>query len=157
MTLKQVKTVLISVATAIVFTAGAQAADVKKPVQARQSVMKLYSFYMGQLGGMAKGNIGYDAKTAQGAAEALHALATMDAGKMWVAGSSRADIGELTRAKAEIWTTYPEIDKKFQALTAAVGGLVKVAGTGPDGLKSGIGPVGKSCGGCHKTFRHKKN
>jgi cytochrome c556 len=157
MTSRFVKSALISVATSAVFAVGVQAADMEKPVKARQSVMTLYSFYMGQLGGMAKGNIEYDAKTAQGAAEALHALATMDTGKMWAPGSSRADIGEMTRAKAEIWTTYPEIGKKAQDLTMALDGLVKVAGSGLDGLKGGIGPVGKACGGCHKEFRHKNN
>ena len=156
MTLKNMRTAMISVAAMVTMAVGVQAADMKRPVEARQAVMKLNSFYMGQLGAMAKGNIAYDAKTAQGAAESLHALSTMDTSKMWVSGSSRADIGDMTRAKAEIWTTYPEIGKKSQALRAALEGLVKVAGTGLDGLKSGIGPVGQACGGCHKEFRHKK-
>lgn len=152
-----IQTALIAVATSAALTAGVQAADMEAPVKARQAVMKLNGFYMGQLGAMAKGNVAYDAKTAQGAAESLHALATMDTSKMWVPGTSRADLGDTTRAKAEIWTTYPEIGKKSQALKDALGDLVKVAGSGLDGLKGGIGPVGKACGGCHKEFRHKKN
>ena len=111
---------------------------------------------MGQIGAMAKGKAPYDAKKAQGAANSLLALDNLDASAMWLPGSGADKLGDKTRAKAEIWSTYPDVAKKAQALNSALGNLVKVAGTSLDGLRSGIGDVGKSCGGCHKAFRAEK-
>jgi cytochrome c556 len=154
--LKAMRTLGIAALAVVALSVAAQAADMSKPVAARQSVMKLYSFYMGQLGAMAKGKMEYNAKTAQGAANGLLALATLDTSKMWVPGSGNDKLGDKTRAKPEIWSTYPKVAEKGKALVTALGGFVKVAGTGLDGLRGGIGPVGKSCGGCHKPFREKK-
>jgi len=155
--LKTIRNVVIAAAAMAVLAAGgAQAADMDKPVAARKSVMQLRSFYLGQLGAMAKGKMDYDAKKAQGAADGLLALSTIDASSMWPAGSGTDMLGTKTRAKPEIWSTYPEVANKGKALKVALEGLVKVAGTGLDGLKGGIGDVGKSCGGCHKPFRADK-
>ncbi len=134
----------------------AQAADMSKPVAARKAVMKVNGFYMGQLGGMAKGKMAYDAKVAQGAANGLLALAKLDTSKMWLKDSGNDKLGTKTRAKPEIWSTYPDVANKAKALETALESLVKVAGTGLEGLKGGIGAVGKACGGCHKPFRAKK-
>lgn len=154
--LKTIRYAVIAAAAVAVLAGGAQAADMDKPVAARKAVMKLNGFYMGQLGAMAKGKMAYDASTAQGAAAGLLALASIDTSKMWLKGSGNDMLGTKTRAKPEIWSTYPEVANKAKALTAALENLVLVAGTGLDGLKSGIGAVGKSCGGCHKPFRAKK-
>ena len=154
--LKAMRTLGIAALAVIAFSVAAQAADMSKPVAARQSVMKLYGFYMGQLGGMAKGKMEYNAKTAQGAANGMLALATLDTSKMWVPGSGNDMLGDKTRAKPEIWSTYPKVAEKGKALVMALTGFVKVAGTGLEGLQGGIGAVGKSCGGCHKPFRAKK-
>ncbi len=146
----------IAVATMAILATGAQAGEMDKPVAARKAVMKLNGFYMGQLGGMAKGKAPYDAKKAQGAANGLLALAALDTSTMWLAGSGNDKLGDKTRAKPEIWSTYPEVANKGKALAIALQNLVKVAGTGLDGLRGGIGAVGKACGGCHKPFREKK-
>ena len=154
--LKTLRNIAIATAAVAVLASGAQAADMSKPVAARQAVMKLYGFYMGQLGAMAKGKMAYDAKVAQGAADGLLVLARLDTRKMWLKGSGNDTLGTKTRAKPEIWSTYPEVATKSKALKTALESLVKVAGRGLDGLKGGIGAVGKSCGGCHKPFREKK-
>jgi len=146
----------IAIAILAAPTAAAQAADFDKAVKARKAVMQIRGFYMGQLGGMAKGKMEYDAKVAQGAANGLLALSNMDASKMWPKGSGNDKLGDKTRAKPEIWSTYPEVAGKGKALKTALESLVKVAGSGLDGLKGGIGAVGKACGGCHKPFRAKK-
>jgi len=127
-----------------------------KPVAARKADMKLRAFYMGQLGAMAKGKIAYDAKVAQGAANSLLTLTKLDGSRMWPMGSGNDKLGDMTRAKPEIWSTYPEIAGKGKAYKMAVENLAKVAGSGLDALKGAIGPVGKGCGGCHKPFREKK-
>ena len=154
--LKALRNITIAAATMALLTGGAQAAGMEKPVAARQAVMKLNSFYMGQLGGMAKGKLAYNAKTAQGAANGLLALAKLDTSGMWLKGSGNDKLGNKTRAKPEIWSTYPEVAKKSKALKMALENLVTVAGSGLEGLRGGIGAVGKACGGCHKPFREKK-
>lgn len=136
--------------------ASAQAGEMDKPLAARKAVMKLNGFYMGQLGGMAKGKIAYDAKTAQGAANGLLGLARLDTSKMWLPGSGNDKLGDITRAKPEIWAANSDIGAKAKALEDALAGLVNVAGGGLKGLQGGIGAVGKACGGCHKPFRAKK-
>jgi len=147
----------VATVAALTLAGPSQAGPMDKPVAARQSVMKLYGFYMGQLGSMAKGKMAYDAKQAQGAAEGLLALSVLDTSKMWLPGSGVDKLGDKTRAKPEIWSTYPEVAGKGKALTMALEGMVKVAGGGLDGLRGGIGAVGKACGSCHKAFRVKKD
>ena len=61
-----------------------------------------------------------------------------------------------TRARREplpeIWSTYPAVGEKDQALKDAAAALAEVAGDGLDALRSKIGAVGKACKGCHDDF-----
>lgn len=130
----------------------------KKEIGARQAVMRLYSFNLGQLGAMAKGKMAYDAGAATAAANNLLSLATLKGGPMWAKGSGAdnpALAGE-TRAKAEIWTTYPKVAEKGQALAKAAQAMAAAAGNGLDAVRANIGAVGGSCKGCHESFRAPK-
>lgn len=126
---------------------------VEKAIKSRQAQMHLYSWNLGRLGAMAKGQAAYDAKVAQAAANNLLALTKHDSAGLWPQGSDSTAMAGKTRAKAEIWSTYPEVVAKDDALADAAVALSAVAGNGLDALKGGIGPVGKSCGACHKPFR----
>jgi cytochrome c556 len=128
-----------------------------KAVASRQAQMKLYSWNLGRLGAMAKTKAPYDAKVASAAANNLMALAKHDSAGFSPKGSDRTAMAGKTRAKAEIWTTYPEVKGKSEALVTAATALAAVAGNGLEALQGAIGAVGKSCGGCHKPFRAKKN
>jgi cytochrome c556 len=134
----------------------ADASDIDKAVNARQAVMKLRVFYIGQLGAMAKGKVAYDANKAQRAADSLLALANLDGSAMWPPGSGNDKLGDKTRALPAIWGPKSDIGSKAKALGAAVAELAKSAGSGIEGLRGSIGPVGKSCGGCHKPYRAEK-
>lgn len=127
----------------------------KKEIKARQSFMQIYSYNLGLLGAMAKGESEYDAKVASGAANNLLAAAQMDNSTMWPQGSD-ADADGLqgkTRAKAKIWASFPEVGEKHKALTDALTGMAAEAGNGLDAVKANIGAVGKGCKGCHEEFR----
>ena len=128
----------------------------EKAIKARKAQMKLYSWNLGTLGGMAKGKIDYDAKAAAAAANNLLALVNMDARGMWPQGSDSTAMPGKTRAKVEAWSTYPKVAEKGKAMAEAATQLASVAGNGLDELKGAIGPVGKACGGCHKPFREEK-
>ncbi len=77
---------------------------------------------------------------------------------MWPKGSGldNAMLADKTAAKPEIWSTFPKVSEKHKVWTESTEALVKVAGNGVDALKTGLGPVGKSCKGCHDDFRQKK-
>ena len=143
-------------------TFGTFAADdfeFKSQIQARQAVMRLNSFNLGLLGAMAKGEAPYDAKVAAAAANNLLAIANMDNAAMWPAGSG-ADapgLADKTRAKPEIWSTYPEITEKQQALTDALTTMAAAAGEGLDAVRANMGAVGDGCKGCHESFRVPKD
>ncbi len=126
-------------------------------IKARQGMFQMYSFNAGILTAMAKEKIPYDADLASEAANNLDAVVNLGQSQLWPAGSDNASEGNIaTRAKPEIWETYPAITEKAQALSEAVAALVPVAGNGLGELQGAIGDVGASCKGCHDDFRAKK-
>ena len=122
-------------------------------VKARIAYMQLNGFFMGQLAGIAKGQVPYDAAQATGVAKSLLALSNMDAGAMWPAGSDNQALPGKTRAKPELWTTFPAVMEKANALTTALEAMVVAAGTDLASLQGAFGAVGAGCGGCHRPFR----
>jgi cytochrome c556 len=149
------------IAVAFAFAAAslpASAGDFDKQIKARQALMQIYAFNLGQLGAMAKGDVAYDADAAKAAAGNLHAAATMKNGAMWPKGSDSSVAGQekMTRAKAEIWSTYPMIAEKGKAMAEASAQMAAVAGNGADALRGAMGAVGAACKGCHENFRGPK-
>ncbi|MGI9357742.1 MAG: c-type cytochrome [Rhizobiaceae bacterium] len=149
----------LSLLFAVNFISPALAGDFDKQIKARQSVMKLYSFNLGILGAMAKGEMDYDADLAKASADNLLATAKMNNGAMWPKGSDMATAGNenLTWAKAVIWSSFPKVGEKHQALTDAATKMAAEAGNGVDAIRANIGTVGGSCKACHDDFRAPKN
>ncbi len=126
-------------------------------IKARQGLMQVYGHSIGILSGMAKGKIDYDADAAAVAASNLLAAASLNQSAMWPAGSDNENPANAeNRALPAIWSTYPKVADAGQALVDAAVELNSVASRGLDSLKGAIGPVGKSCKGCHDDFRAKK-
>ena len=124
-------------------------------VEARQSLMKVYRFNLGLLGGMARELRPYDAELAQAAADNMLAISNMKNGAMWPAGSDLDAEGYagVSFAKPGLWSDYDEVREKSQALKAALQTMAAEAGNGLDAVKSNIGAVGNGCKGCHESFR----
>ena len=76
-------------------------------------------------------------------------------GRAWPTGSDNSFYEETT-ATPNIWETYPEIAEYGKRYKTAVNELAAEAGNGLDALRSKVGPLGKSCKGCHDEFREKK-
>ncbi len=74
---------------------------------------------------------------------------------MFLPGTSKAARPGKTRAKAEIWQDQDKFEQAFNDWQAAVAALADVAGDGQPALAAAVSGLGKSCGGCHKSFRHK--
>ena len=128
----------------------------EKAIKARRSAMTLQSWYAGPLFQMAKGAMEYDAETTKIYAANLNMVVGIEAAAMWPEGTDNTAYEGKTRALAEIWTTWPEVENKAQALTDAAADLAAVAGDGLDALRSKIGAVGNACKGCHDDFRAEK-
>jgi cytochrome c556 len=127
---------------------------IQAAVKARQSQMILYSFNLGLLGGMAKGDIEYDATAASAAASNLAALSQLDQSRLWPQGSDTEALGaDKTRALPAIWQADSTAGEKGMALVTAAIAMEGAAGGGLDALRGAIGEVGKSCGGCHDDYR----
>ena len=93
----------IALAASLATTAiGQDDRALKAAVDARQGLMDLYAFNLGLLGGMAKGDIAYDADAASKAAGNLAALSRLDGSRMWPPGSDNGALGDETAALAAI-------------------------------------------------------
>ncbi len=128
--------------------------NIMRAVKARQSQMTLYAFNIGLLGGMAKGEIEYDAAAASKAASNLAALSNLDQSRLWPMGSDNVALGtEVTEALPKIWDAGSEIGASAKALSDATAAMNDAAGNGLEALRGAMGPLGKACGDCHKGYR----
>lgn len=161
---------LITVSGAMFGTQGAQgaqgstAADADKDadrakeqaaraIATRQGALKLMGYYMGPLGGMARGRIPMDtAVVAQNAAH-IGNLAPMLSDTF---RANTAQSGVESDALPVIWENPEEFQAKIEALIEGAASLSQVAGT--EGVEEGavkgaIGKLGQACGSCHDDFR----
>jgi len=133
-------------------TAIAQDADaLSAAVSARQAHMQLYAANLGVLGGMAQGNMDYDADAAQAAADNLAALAGMSQRFYWPPGSHNGAV-EGSNALENIWTDGG-ISEAGAAFGEAVAAMQTAAGMSLEDLQGAMGPLGGACGGCHRNYR----
>ena len=152
------KKLLIPAAVLAVVAAGAVVAGShggNPAVKARQAHMTLNSFHAGYLGAVMQDKADYDADTAQGAADALMALAGINQSRMWPQGTD-ADSIEGTRALPAAWEDFPGVMEKLTSLLAATTALAAVAGDGEDAMKAALGPMFGVCSACHKAYRAPK-
>jgi len=157
--MKKVIVLLLSAAVALGVTSQLQAKDGPhdKAIKARQAMFQIYNYSMGTLSAMAKGEMEYNAEMASEAAKNLEAAANLGQSTMWPPGSDNEnEANARTRAKKEIWETFPDIVEKADALKTASAVLAQSAGNGLEALQADIGKVGASCKGCHDDFRAKR-
>ena len=154
---------MIALATGAALMAGATAAisgeAEERAVKARQALMQVYAFNLGQLGAMVKGEMEYNAVLAKASADNLVKATTMNGMAMWPKGSSMDDEGMAgkTWAKADIWADGSDVGEKAKALREAAAQMAEVAGNGLDAVKGAMGGVGGGCKGCHEKFRAPKD
>jgi cytochrome c556 len=119
-------------------------------VKQRQAAMTLIGKYWGPTNAMAQGKAPYDAAVAQRNAGYLQALAQMP----WDGfAESTKDTQEKTRALPAIWSDPAKFKDAAERLQNATARLAAAKDEGS--FKAAAGEVGKSCGGCHESFRAK--
>jgi cytochrome c556 len=121
-------------------------------VKYRHLVMEGLSAHMGAIGMVVKGESDR-AGDVLGHATAIAELSkTM--GALFPEGTGPGAAGVQTDAKAEVWTKKDEFAAAVKKLETASVALVEAAKTNdPVKVKTAMGGVGQSCGGCHDTFK----
>lgn len=137
-----------ALAAAFALTAGVAFAEVEATdplVIAQKDLMKSFGGAAKALGGMASGEVAFDAAAAEAAKAALVAGSAEIAVKFATAGNDPA-----SEAKPEIWTSWDDFLVKTKGLGDAATALDV---TSVDGIKAGMGAVGGACKACHTSYR----
>jgi adenylosuccinate lyase len=142
------------VALALGVAAGAVLAQAKPEqlVKQRQAVMTLQGKYFGPMAAMAQGKAPYNADIVKRNSAFLDNLSRM----AW----DGFDPGTKDVKSAALPAIYEQTGKFKEAashLENEAHKLYQVAQSGDEAaVKAQIGAVGKSCGGCHESFRQKQ-
>lgn len=140
---------------AIAIAGQAVAADTPENlVKYRQAVMKAIGGHTGSIAAVVKGEVAF------GSHVAAHARGIKDMSLLVddiFPPNSTYDDYDKTAALPAIWKEPAKFKQAVDNFKAAAAKLAQVAESGDQGaIAAGFGELGKSCGGCHKPFRHKK-
>ena len=131
--------------------AAATAQDFSMQIDARQGQFKIMALNLGVLGGMARGEIDYDAEAAQRAADTIVAISSVDQSLLWPEGSDNFAL-DTTRAEPSIWEDNADFLAKWTQMGEAAVAMQQAAAD-PDALGGALRQLGGSCGACHDAHR----
>lgn len=131
--------------TLIAGVAFAETAATDADVIARQALMKSFGGAAKTLGGMASGDVAFDAAAA-GAAKAVLVAGAADT----PAKFQKNAVDPGSKAKAEVWTTWDDFLVKAKGLGDAAAAL---DATTIEGVQAGMGGIGGACKACHTAYR----
>ena len=148
------KAVVITLGLALPGLALGQSADdvAEDAIEARHGFMKMLGINMGQLSGMAKGEIPYDEAAASRAATNIVALTQYDAPALFVEGTSSEE-NDDSDALPAIWENPDDFRAKFAALAEAVAGSPDAVKGGQENLGPALQKIGGACKACHDDYR----
>ncbi|MDH3593526.1 MAG: cytochrome c [Rhodospirillales bacterium] len=123
-------------------------------VKYRQSVMKAIGGHTGAIAAVVKGEVSFGAHVAN------HARGIKDMSlivpDIFPANSGPMDYAD-TGALPEIWEEPAKFKLAVSAFQSAAAKFADIAEAGDrQAIADGLGALGKTCGGCHKPFRKKK-
>lgn len=130
--------------------------DENPAVVARQAHMQLYQHNLVILGGMAQGQIEYDAESAMTAAKNLVTLNNVDQRSYWMPGTDSESV-EGSRTLPALWENFDRAMVITGEFEAAVNAMGDAAGTDLASLQAAMGPLGGACSACHREFRVRNN
>jgi cytochrome c556 len=123
----------------------AETAATTSEVMARQDLMKYFGRSAKALGGMASGEVAFDAAAAETAKQTLIAGAADIEAKFT---ANVADAG--SKAQPAVWTNWEDFLAKAKALGDAAAALDV---TSAETIGAGMGAIGGSCKGCHTDYK----
>ena len=145
---------LLAAGLAVALVSGSALAQMKPEVMVkqRQAAMTLMGKYWGPMAGMMQGRVPYDAKIVQRNAGFLDNISRMP----WD-GFDPAAKDVKSAALPAIWTDSAKFAEAADRLQNEASKLYAVSRSGDEAaVKAQMGAVGKSCGGCHESFRQKQ-
>jgi cytochrome c556 len=148
------RTIIAATAAFAALVMGDAAAQVKPEtlVKQRQAVMTLQGKYFGPMAAMAQGKAPYNAGLVQRNAGFLANLSRMP----WD-GFEPSTKDVKSAALPAVFTDTAKFKEAAERLENETSKLYDVSRSGDEAaVKAQIGAVGKSCGGCHETFRQKQ-
>ncbi len=143
---------LMTAALGVGIATPAAAQEEEGAIKHRKAIMRAVGGHMGAMGLIIKGEVRF-VDDLKGHAHAMVELSKI-VERVFPEGS---DFGE-TRALESIWEKPKEFKQAITNFQTEAAKLAKIAG-GTDGQAFIVQykKLGKSCGGCHKKFREKKN
>jgi cytochrome c556 len=118
----------------------------------RQAVVKLLGVNMGQIVGMARGAVPFDAAIAERNAHRIAMLAPMIPERFAAMDTREFDVE--TEALPIIWDRLDEFSGKADNLVKAANTFAELAASGDQATTlGGLREFGGACGNCHDTFR----
>jgi cytochrome c556 len=118
----------------------------------RQAVMRAIAYKMGQLRGMAQGEVPMDEAAFREGTTELAALSTM------LPEGFIPNSGEIAGSAAlpDIWTNRADFEQKAADFQSAARALADAANTqGAAAAQGQVQGVGQTCGGCHRGYRRR--
>jgi len=120
-------------------------------VKQRQAAMTLQSKYFGPMGGMAQGKIPYNADVVKRNTAYLDVLSKLP----WD-GFTASTKDVKSKARPAVYSEAAKFKEAQDHFDGEVAKLVTaVSGGNEAAIKTQIGAVAKSCGGCHDDFKDK--
>lgn len=124
------------------------------PIEDRKALMKANGKAVGELAAMAKGEKPFDAAAVDAALQTLNEDAQkFDVAALFPAGTDQGD----TAASPKIWEDMAGFTAKADAWKKAVADAVAAKPQDVAALGPHLQAIGQGCGGCHETYRLKKD
>ncbi len=128
----------------------AQAGKVEDAVDYRQGVMNVFSWNVGLMGAMMKGEVPFDAVAFQGHAADLASAAGLNILK----GFPEDSVTDDSDAKDEIWLNWSDFESKLQGLRSESAKLAEVAASGDEAaIKAQFDATRRACKACHDDYK----
>lgn len=128
-------------------SASAQFAKPDDAIKYRQSAFTVLTTHMGRLGAMARGDVPFDAATAQASARVVEVVSHLP----WDAFPPGSNTG-AAKIKGDPWkdaAAFTKLQGDLKAQTAKLPAAVATL----DGLKAQVGATSRVCRECHESFR----
>jgi cytochrome c556 len=123
------------------------------PIADRQAIMKSNGKAAGTLAPIVKGEKPFDATVVLAALTTLSENAQkIDVAVLFPPGSDKGK----TAASPKIWADLPGFQAKVDKFKTDTAAAAAAPAADVDALKAQFGMLGQNCGGCHETFRIKK-
>ncbi|MDR2154504.1 MAG: cytochrome c [Burkholderiaceae bacterium] len=151
--MKKLASTFVALAAAITAHSAFAQAKPEDAIKYRRAAFTVMAKHFGHLGAMADGKAPFDAQAAAADADVLAVVSDLP----FTAFGPGTNKGAIkTEAKPEIWQDPAKFKQAHEDMRAAMPKLIAAARSGSaDQIKDAFGPTGKTCKGCHDSFKEK--